>query len=348
MFFESLRADRGCMSYLIGCPETGRAAVVDPSLDLLDRYVSRASAEGLTIELAIDTHTHADHFTSTSELARKVGAQVVMHRNSRAPMVDLHVDDGDMLVLGDVRMRVVHTPGHTKDSVCLVLDDRVLTGDTLLLGACGRTDFPGGDPGALYDSLFGKLLTLDDSLLVFPGHNYRSKPATTLAEQRATNPRLQVDGREAFIAMMSELNLSMPDHLTEALRVNLSGGKSVQQLITEASRKVVFMSLDELARRLDDRAGDGLVVLDVREGEAYAAGHIKGAKHIPRGQLELRVDKLFPNPTKRIVVYCQFGKISTLAAATLREMGFVAATALDGGFDAWQAADKPVDSGPTG
>ena len=338
MLFESLRSERGCMSYLVGCESACRAAVVDPSLDLVERYRSLASMHGLQIDLAIETHTHADHFTAARELARRFGAQIVMHRLTSTRIVDLRVDDGDLIKVGSIGMRVMDTPGHTEDSMSLVLENRVITGDSLLLGACGRTDFPGGDAGVLYDSLFGKLLKLDEDLLVFPGHNYKEKPPTTLKEQRETNPRLQVDSKEAFIKMMGELNLSMPDHLTEALRVNQSVGKSVQQLIDEASRRVTFMSPAELRRSLAD--DEDLVLLDVREPDAFAARHIERAVNLPRGQLELRADKVLPNPGQRIVVYCQYGKISTLAAATLREMGFEAALALDGGFETWGNAKE--------
>ena len=117
----------------------------------------------------IDTHTHADHFSATRQLAKQLGVPVVMHRLPPATGVDMRVDDGEMIVVGKLRLRVLHTPGHTRDSMCLVVGDRVFTGDTLLIGATGRTDLPTGDPEQLYDSLFGKLLKLDPALLVYPG-----------------------------------------------------------------------------------------------------------------------------------------------------------------------------------
>jgi rhodanese-related sulfurtransferase len=142
--------------------------------------------------------------------------------------------------------------------------------------------------------------------------------------------------------MMRELNLTMPDHITEALRTNLSGGKTVAQLLAEAGAMVPFMALQELKSRLDGRPND-LVVLDVREKGAYDQGHIPGAKHLPRGQLELRVNEELPNPTLRIVTCCEFGKISTLAAATLRQLGFMRAAALHGGMKEWREASFPLE-----
>jgi glyoxylase-like metal-dependent hydrolase (beta-lactamase superfamily II)/rhodanese-related sulfurtransferase len=342
VIFEEF-ATEGCRSYLVGCEDDRVAAIVDPILDRAERYAATAAARGLAIQYLIDTHTHADHFSATRHVARELGAPVVMHRASPAPFVDLAVQDGDSLTLGRLRIGVLHTPGHTADSMCLVLPDRVLTGDTLLLGSLGRTDLPTGDAEALWDSLHAHLFALDPDLLVHPGHNYKSAAPTTLAEQRATNPRLAVRDRAAFVAEMSARNLELPRHVTEALRTNASGGKPVSQLIRDAARQIAFMSIAELRRRVEQRRTD-IAIVDVREADAYAKGHVPGAIHIPRGQLELLVDRHFPDPATRVLAYCEFGKISTLAAATLRQMGFASAVALDGGYRDWLAAGAPVEA----
>ena len=157
-------------------------------------------------------------------------------------------------------------------------------------------------------------------------------------------PRLQVRESAQFCEMMRNLNLSMPSHLTEALRSNMNGSKTVAQMLAEAAANVPFMSLPELMSRVQSRA-DELVVLDVRERDAYEEGHVPGAKLLPRGQLELRVNQDLPDPTRRIVVCCEFGRISTLATATLRELGFPRAVALDGGMKAWREAGFPLKAG---
>jgi glyoxylase-like metal-dependent hydrolase (beta-lactamase superfamily II)/rhodanese-related sulfurtransferase len=344
MIFEQI-ATGGCQSYVIGDEASCAAAVVDPEESQLDRYLALAARHGLRIRYLIDTHTHADHFSGSNEFARRLGVPVVMHRASPAPFVDMRVDDGEMVVVGQLRLEVIHTPGHTRDSMCLALPDRLLTGDTLLIGATGRTDLPTGDAHALYDSLFDKLLQRDPALLVYPAHDYQGRGHSTLGRERAENPRLQVAGRDAFVAQMSNLNLTMPRHLTEALRTNLSGGKTIAQLIAEAGARVPFMSMAEVKQRLEAGLGD-LVVLDVRERDAYEAGHIPGARLIPRGQLELAVNTALPDPTQRILCYCELGKVSTLAAATLRDLGFTRAVALDGGMIAWQESGYPVRTGP--
>ena len=334
MYFEQIGGG-GCKSYLIGCRETCHAAVVDPTTDQSDRYLAIAAREGLRIQYLIDTHTHADHFSASRELSERLGIPVIMHRNSPAPFVDIRVDDGETIILGKLRLTVLYTPGHTEDSICIRLADRVLTGDTLLVGGTGRTDLPGGDASKLYDSLFNKLLKLPPELLVYPAHDYKGKTHSTLGQEIADNPRLQQKDRAEFIELMATLNLKMPTHLTEALRTNRSGGKSIDQLISTAAAKVVFMSIERLQSILSD-SPERLVILDVREQHAYQQEHIPGAINIPRGQLELRVNEILPDPTRRILVYCDYGRISTLAAATLRDIGYERAIALDGGFQHWR------------
>ncbi len=343
MIFEQI-ATGGCQSYLVGCTDSCAAVLIDPELSQLDRYLTLAARDGLRIHYLVDTHTHADHFTATRALAQRLNVPVVMHRASPAPFVDMHLSDGDMLAVGKLRLQALHTPGHTRDSMCLRVEDRIFTGDTLLIGATGRTDLPSGDPDALYDSLFGVLLKLDDALLVYPAHDYKGRNHSTIGEERASNPRLQKTVRADFVELLNNLNLSMPKHITEALRTNMSGGRTVAQMLADAAARVPFVSLAELKSRIE--AGDPeLVVVDVRERDAYEAGHVPGAQLLPRGQLELRVNQDLPDPTRRILTCCEFGRISTLAAATLRDMGFTRAAALDGGMQAWRDAGYPLKTG---
>jgi len=342
MIFEQI-ATGGCQSYVVGCPESRTAALIDPEIRQIDRYLATAARDGLRIRYVVDTHTHADHFSATRELGLRLGVPVVMHPLSPAPFATLRVYDGDMLALGSLRLEFLHTPGHTRDAMCIRADDRVFTGDTLLVGGTGRTDLPTGNPEQLYDSLFNKLLKLDPELKVFPGHDYKNLGSSTLGRETAENPRLQKRDRAEFVDMMNHLNLAAPTHLTEALRTNMTGGKTVTQLLAEAATKVPFVSLPELKHRLE-HSDNSLIVLDVRERDAFDAAHVKGAVHLPRGQLELRVNEVLPDPTARIITVCEFGKISTLAAASLRDLGFMRAAALDGGMKAWREGGFPVEA----
>ena len=151
MIFETVSAG-GCRSYLIGCEQTCAAALIDPELSQIDRYLALAARDGLRFHYLIDTHTHADHFSATRQLARQLDVPVVMHRASPAPFVDLHLQGGELLVVGQLRLQSLHTPGHTRDSMCLCVEDRVFTGDTLLIGATGARTVD-HDAAALYESL---------------------------------------------------------------------------------------------------------------------------------------------------------------------------------------------------
>lgn len=341
MIFEQI-VSGGCQSYLLGCEATRAALLIDPELSQIDHYRGLCAQHGLSVKYVVDTHTHADHFSASRELGKALPAPVVMHRLAPTPFADLRLDDGDMLIVGSLRLKALHTPGHTQDSMSLVMDDRVFTGDALLIGATGRTDLPTGDPHQLYESLFEGLLRLPPQTKVFPAHDYKGRSHSTIATEIETNPRLQKTERAAFVAMMQALDLAAPTHLTEALRTNMSGAKTVAQLLSEAAAKVPFMAQSELAERLGDNRCD-IVILDIREKEAFDAGHVPGARHLPRGQLELRINSELPDPTVRILTCCEFGKISTLAAATLRELGYGRAVALDGGIEAWREADFPLE-----
>ncbi len=342
MFFEAFHDGEGCKSYIVGCEGSRAAVVIDPALDLVDRYIGELNRQGMRLRYIIDTHTHADHFSGAHALREEFGAPIVMHRFSPSPWVTLHVEDGHSLPPGTLRLGILHTPGHTRDSIAVHVEDRVFTGDTLLIGGTGRSDLPSGDPDQLFDSLFAKLLALPDETLVFPAHDYKGRESTTLGDERRSNPRLAKTERGEFVALMNNLNLSAPTHLTEALRTNMSGGKTVRQLLAEAGAHIPFMAMDQLRHRLAARAND-FIVLDVRERDAFAAGHIPGAVHLPRGQLELRVNEVLPDPSVEILTICEFGKISTLAAATLQELGFQRTAALDGGMSGWRESGGEIE-----
>lgn len=334
-------ATGGCQSYLVGCPESHAAVLIDPASGQVDHYLGLAAQHGVRIRYLIDTHTHADHFSATLEMKQALGLPVVMHARVPAPHADMHVEHGQLLIVGGLRFAVLHTPGHTADSMCLSIADdsgaHVFTGDTLLFGGTGRSDLPSGDPEQLYDSLFEVLLRFDPATAIHPAHDYRGGQASTIGAEIANNPRLQARDRAAFVAMMRDLNLSAPTHLTEALRTNMNGGVPVARLLAEAGARVLFISMAQLSAAVAARDND-LIVLDVRERDLFDLSHVPGAMHLPRGQLELRVNELLPDPTRRIVTVCELGKISTLAAATLQTLGFTRVSALDGGMKAWREA----------
>ena len=332
-------------TYLIGCEETRKAALIDPVLEHTARYLAVLAYYGYTLDSVIDTHTHADHLTGSWELHALTDAPVVMHRWAPAPHVDVHVDDGYDLRVGGLALRVLATPGHTPDGICLHVRDRVFTGDTLFIHGTGRTDFPGGDPGALYDSIRQKLFTLPDSTLVFPGHDYRGHTQSTIGEEKRSNPRVAGRSRHAYIELMHRLDLSLPDKIQEVLQPNQSAieDRSIRFPTLAELSAVRQLSSTEVRTLLDGPAPPFL--LDVREPDEYGddLGHIAGSVLVPLKELPARVDEIEPYKAAEVVVVCRAGVRSTTAAAILTGLGFARVSNLKGGMLDWNEHGLAVE-----
>ena len=201
MFFRQVQQHSDNFSYIIADDATREAAVVDSSFNAGE--ITRVlKTENLTLKYVVNTHGHSDHTAGNTELLSMFNAKTVAHKLSRIN-ADIAVDEGDIIRVGNVPIKVIHTPGHTPDSICLLVDNmKLLTGDTLFVGECGRTDLPGGNSRSLYGSLFNKLLKLNDAVEVYPGHDYGSKPYSTIGEERRTNYVLQPRSLMEFIAFM--------------------------------------------------------------------------------------------------------------------------------------------------
>jgi glyoxylase-like metal-dependent hydrolase (beta-lactamase superfamily II) len=217
--FEVLQPEGSCRSYLIADPDTHEAAIVDPVREHVDAYLDLLKARNLELKYTIETHTHADHLSGSVRLKDLTNAKMLMHAASPAPCVDRGLRDGDTVSLGRIAIDVIATPGHTHDGMCLVLPGRVLTGDTLLIGGCGRTDLPTGDSAELFESL-RKLASLPEDTLVYPAHDYKSEKASTIGREKKTNKRLQIGTFEEFQTEMAKLKLEPPVRLREALAAN--------------------------------------------------------------------------------------------------------------------------------
>jgi glyoxylase-like metal-dependent hydrolase (beta-lactamase superfamily II) len=188
-------------TYIIADEETRDAALIDPSWDLDDIF-NILKKEGWRAIYVINTHTHFDHVLGNDQVATIAGAKVIQHENSNLEK-DIAVKDGETIQLGNIKIKVMHTPGHSKDSMCLVLDDLVFTGDTLFVGNCGRTDLPGSDPVEMYDSLFNRLARLDDKFTIYPGHDYGATPTSTIGHEKKTNYVLQPRSKQEFLQFMA-------------------------------------------------------------------------------------------------------------------------------------------------
>lgn len=217
-------AASGSYTYLIAGRRGGEALLIDPVLDQVDHYLSLLDDLEFRLVKAVDTHLHADRYSGVGALRQRTGCLAAMSERTAAEVVSLPLTDGDWVTVDRLRLRVLHTPGHTPDSICLLLDDLVFTGDTLLIRGTGRTDLPGGDAGAQYESIFGRLLELPDETRVYPAHDYRGATASTIGEERRCNPRLQVRSRAEYVAQMAALALPKPQLMAEVLPANLRLG----------------------------------------------------------------------------------------------------------------------------
>jgi glyoxylase-like metal-dependent hydrolase (beta-lactamase superfamily II) len=203
MFFKQIQQHGDNFSYIIADEEALEAAVVDSSFNSSE-IIKVLKAKKFSLKYIINTHGHSDHTAGNTELRSIFGAPLVAYKLSKLPC-DVAVEDGDVLTVGRVSIKVIYTPGHTLDSICLLVDNKkLLTGDTLFVGECGRTDFPGGSSKSMYDSLFNKLVILNDSVEVYPGHDYGPKPSSTIGEEKKSNYTLEPRSLEDFIAFMKE------------------------------------------------------------------------------------------------------------------------------------------------
>ena len=203
MFFRQVQQHGDNFSYIIADDTTREAAVVDPSFNA-GEIIHILKTENLTLKYVINTHGHSDHTVGNEELHSMFGVKTVAHKLSRIN-ADVAVDDGDVIRVGNVSIKIIYTPGHTLDSICLLVDKKkLLTGDTLFVGECGRTDLPGGNSKSMYDSLFNKLLKLSDDVEVCPGHDYGLKPSSTMGEEKRSNYTLQPRSLAEFIEFMKQ------------------------------------------------------------------------------------------------------------------------------------------------
>ncbi len=203
MFFKQIQQHGDNFSYIIADESTKEAAVVDSSFNAAE-IIGELKAQGFTLKYIINTHGHSDHTAGNYELHAAFGAKIVAYRDSRA-RYDIPVEDGEILQVGGIQIKVIYTPGHTTDGISLLVDGKkVLTGDTLFVGECGRTDFAGGNTRSMYDSLFNKLLRLDDQVEVYPGHDYGDKKSSTIGDERRLNYTLKPRSVEEFIVFINE------------------------------------------------------------------------------------------------------------------------------------------------
>jgi sulfur dioxygenase len=332
----------GTYTYLLASRRGGEALIIDPVLDKVQRYLQLIKELDLRLVKAVDTHLHADHITGLGALRDHTHCITVMGEMSKADVVSMRLADGDKLTIEGVALKAIYTPGHTDDSYSFLMNDRVFTGDTLLIRGTGRTDFQNGDARAQYDSIFNRLLKLPDETLVYPAHDYKGETVSTIGEEKAFNPRLQVRSVDDYVALMNNLNLPNPKMMDVAVPANMKVGFA-QEAIAQRGWAVTAKAAIGLVGRPD------IALVDLRERpEREKSGVIPGSLHAPYADLAANVQpggmlhELASATGKRLLFYCAFGERSAMAVQAAQDAGIATACHIHGGVDAWKKEQGPL------
>jgi glyoxylase-like metal-dependent hydrolase (beta-lactamase superfamily II)/rhodanese-related sulfurtransferase len=355
-----------CRSYLVSDEKTKDALLVDPLAEDVERVAAKVERDGLRVRHVVDTHTHADHLSGGAEIAKRLGAPYAAHETCAVPAVTEKLRDGQTLDAGGVRVEVIHTPGHTPDSISLRAGGALLTGDFLFLAqdGAGRLDLPGGDAGAHWDSL-QKLASLGDDLRVLPGHDYNELTDSTLGAERVRNPRFQHVTRDEYVAWQRAVAGPTPDWMLAVLAANLGkkpahdahhalahaigcapgeGGGGACSAGPMAAMPMVAPK--EAARRMSAAGAAKPFLLDVREPFEFSGPmgrHAAGAQLIPLAQLPHRLGDLPKDPDAEVLVICKTGGRASRACAFLIEQGRRRVFNVAGGTDGWVREGLPVE-----
>jgi glyoxylase-like metal-dependent hydrolase (beta-lactamase superfamily II)/rhodanese-related sulfurtransferase len=329
-------------TYLIASRRGGEALIIDPVIERVDRYLQLVRELDLKLVKAVDTHLHADHLSGLGALRDRTRCITVMGEQSQADVVSMRVAEGDHIDIEGLRLDVLYTPGHTDDSYSFLFDDRVFTGDTLLIHGTGRTDFQNGDARAQYDSIFNKLLMLANDTLVYPAHDYKGDTVSTIGEEKLFNPRLRVKSVDEYVDRMNSLRLPNPRMMDVAVPANRRIGLQ-QGDFARAGWAVRACEAMALVDRSD------VAVVDLREkAERAKQGVIPGSLHTPYSRLEEEIrpggtlHELAKATGKRILFYCAFGERSAMAVRVAQDVGIDTACHIQGGLDAWKRARGPA------
>jgi sulfur dioxygenase len=350
MFFKQLfDPASSTLTYLIADDAGHEAVLIDPVVEQAERDTRLLREHGLRLRYTLETHVHADHVTAAHALKQATGAQTAVCRDCNALGYDRLLQDGEVILFGQEEILTIATPGHTPGSVSYLWRDRLFTGDTLLIGGCGRTDFQNGSAEALWHSITEKLFKLDEQILVYPGHDYKGRRVSSIGEEKRFNARVANKTREEFLSTMSNLGLPMPARIHEAVPSNLGAGADQPAVAGAAGR---WAALDNVAlqnvsaRQLDEALrAPGTHLIDVRTPAEFERARIAGAVNVPLDRLDPA--SLLARIGAHTPVYCvcQTGTRSQLAAAALRTAGFTRVVHVDGGTNAWAMAGLPLVRG---
>ncbi|MGQ3684068.1 MAG: MBL fold metallo-hydrolase [Candidatus Loosdrechtia sp.] len=321
-----------CYSYVLSSDK--EAFIIDPHISLLDEYNDYLKKNKLTLKFVIDTHTHADHFSLAAVLKKKHGASVLMHENAISSVADKRLKENDQVAIGSISFKVIYTPGHTDDAMSLYGEKRLFTGDILLIGSVGRTDFQNGSPESMFDTL-QKLKSLPDETIICPGHDYHEVRSSTLKKEKETNPFLKETDKEAFVKNMRSKVIPKPFNIENIIRVNQKGEAAALEMISPKE------ALSEIEKNPQTK------LLDVRSVLEFDQAHIKDAVNVPIDMIHAKINELSQSG-KSYIVLCRTGNRSPMAADMLIQSGIHGVKVMHGGVTRWQKEGLPVIKGEGG
>ena len=346
MFFQQLFDPKSSTFTYILAKDVGREAlIIDPVFDQVDTYIAHIERMNLKLVKALDTHIHADHVTGLGALRDITKCVTVMGEKSSAEVVSMRVREDEKINIDGLHLNTMYTPGHTDDSYSFTMDGRVFTGDALLIGGTGRTDFQNGDPLAGYDSLFNKILKLPEDTLVYPAHDYRGNTVSTIGYEITNNPRLQVKNAQEYADIMNGLKLPNPKMMDVAVPANQALGKSLDKFLQPGEA----LSAKDVEKECS-RAN--IVMIDLREkSERERDGWIPDSLHIPYGELEEHaakggmLEQIIRDHPGCVIFYCAYGERSAMAIDTVRDLaGAGGLRHLAGGLASWSRMGGEIRS----
>jgi glyoxylase-like metal-dependent hydrolase (beta-lactamase superfamily II)/rhodanese-related sulfurtransferase len=341
-----------CKTYLVREEGSRSIALIDPVIDHVNDYIEMLKTENFKLEYVFDTHTHADHISGAGSMKDRTDCEYIMHEKAPAKCPGYRVKEGDTVEFGNLKMEVIETPGHTRDSISIIIGDNIFTGDALFLddGGAGRDDLPGGDPSAHWHSL-RKISELSENLMVYPAHDYRERKPSILSHQKQTNPHLKLKTEEAFVKYLEDLKLGPADWMKDVLKANYACAMDPNAAwipadtpaceikgtmdINANSQIVDTISQSELKKRI--AAEDSMILLDVREPYELIEemGFIDGCVNIPIGRFLTNLDALDEYKGKEIILICRSGSRAYTAGQILKQARFQQVKVLEGGMLTW-------------
>ena len=321
-----------CFSYILSSGK--EALIIDPHISLLEEYSGYLGKEKLNLKFIVDTHTHADHFSLAAVMKKKYSAQILMHEKAVSSVADKRLKDDDKIALGSGAIRVIYTPGHTDDAVSLYADGRLFTGDVLLIGSVGRTDFQNGSPESMFDTL-QKIKKMPDATMIFPGHDYHEKRSSLLAREKKENPFLKENDKETFVKNMRGKVIPKPFNIDNIVRVNQKGEAALMEMVSP--KEAVLLA----------QKSQSVKLLDVRSALEFAEAHIKDSINVPIDMISAKMNDL-SSSGQAYIVLCRTGNRSPMAADMLIQSGIHGVKVMQGGMTRWQKEGLPVIKGEGG